>query len=75
MPSAIERELVYHPNAGVYQVVGDISRRTLVATGGVTVNQQITALINNNCVDRRPGSPNQLLGNDAVHYLECFENV
>ncbi len=76
MPSnASAREIYYHPNAQVYQVVHGIERRTLVAVGGVTVNQQIAALINEGAIDRRPGAPNELLGTPCVQFLESLENV
>lgn len=73
---ASKREIYYHPNAGVYQVVHGVERRTLVEIAGVaTVAQQRAALINQGAVDRTPGSPNELLGNDAVRFLEALENV
>lgn len=76
MPSnAAAREIYYHPNALVYQVVHGIERRTLVAAGGVTVDQQIAELINQGAIDRRPGAPGELLGNNAVRFLESLKNI
>jgi hypothetical protein len=77
MPSnAAAREIYFHPYANVYQVVHGIERRTLVdVVGGPTVAQQIAELINQGAIDRRPGSPNQLLGPNVVYFLEALENV
>lgn len=79
MPSnASAREICYHPNAGVYQIVHGLERRTLVdlsASGGPTVAQQIATLINQGASDRRPGSLNPLTGLDAVYFLEALENI
>jgi hypothetical protein len=71
-PSA--REIYLHPNANVTQVVHGIERRTLVdVPGGPTVAQQVTALLNEGAIDRRPGSLNPLVA--CVHFLEALENI
>lgn len=76
MPSnPAAREIYYHPNAAVYQVVHGIERRTLTPVAGATVDQQRAALINQGAIDRTPGQPGELLGNDAVRFLEALKNI
>lgn len=74
MPSAIEREICYHPNANKYFVVSDGERFEITDEGvGLTVADKITEMINQGAIDRRPGAPNALTGLDAVQYLESLE--
>lgn len=77
MPSdPSKRELYFHPYANVTVVVHGIERRTLAdVPGGPTVAQQISELVNQGAIDRRPGAPGQLLGPNVVYFLESLENI
>lgn len=73
---ASKREIWYHPNAQVYMLVTDGERRVITDQGpGLTVADKITELINQGAIDKRPGAPGQVLGNDAVQFLETLELV
>lgn len=74
MPTPIplsSAQIVKHGNTNqIFRVFGQ-TRREYVAVAGSTVAQQIAADINSGgVIDRRPGAPAELLGNDAVHFLE-----
>lgn len=70
-PSAGTYQIVQHGNvtSAVFAVFGPW-RRLYADVGGSTKAQQIAEDINQGAIDRRPGSPNQLLGNNATHFLE-----
>lgn len=70
---AYVREIHYHPNAGLYYLVFGGERVRFVDSGGSTVAQQIATHINEGAIDRRPGAPNQLVGDAAVHFLEALK--
>jgi hypothetical protein len=70
---ADKREIHYHPNANVYFLVCGTERVRFVDIPGVSsVAQQIASHINHGAIDRRPGAPGQIVGADAVHFLEAL---
>jgi hypothetical protein len=65
------REIHYHPNANVsFLVYGSEKVRFVDIPGVSTAAQQIASHINHGAIDRRPGAPGQIVGADAVHFLE-----
>lgn len=74
-PSAGTYQIVQHSNTGQIFAVFGPWRREYITVAGSTAAQQIARDITEGAIDRRPGSPNQLLGTDAVHFLESKKIV
>jgi hypothetical protein len=71
---ASKREIWYHSNAQKYFLVTDGERREFTDEGpGLTVADKIAEQINQGAIDKRPGAPGQVLGLDAVQFLEGLE--
>lgn len=69
------REIILHPNSGETFMCFGTTRRLFSTVPGSSANNQIAAHINEGATDRRPGTPGQLLGTAAIHFLEGLEKV
>jgi hypothetical protein len=65
-------EIWYHPNANNYWRCSAGIRYEIVPRGGFTRAQIITAMLAAGAIDRRPGTPDEVVGPTAVHAMEAM---